>query len=208
MTSGWTGKAPSAVTVLLGAGDGSFGAPKTTSLGTGAGSTSGVVLADMNGDGKVDAVVTYFTSDANIAVLLGQGDGTFGPPLARSLGVVPTYAQLGVGDFNGDGAQDVVTAGPGGLVLLEGKGDGTLLAPSAVGSEPRAESFAVADFDRGQPLRLRDRGRLQGPRLSRSRGRDLRGARRRALGGLHGDRDRRRRGRGDRSVVPTATGRS
>ena len=39
----------------------------------------GVTVADVNGDGIPDLVVANYASDT-ISVLLGNGDGTFGPP--------------------------------------------------------------------------------------------------------------------------------
>jgi hypothetical protein len=85
---------PGDVVVLLGKGDGSFQAgvsyPTTGSGGQ-------VVAEDFNGDGKLDLLLGG-------GVLLGKGDGTFGPVEVFPGGGSP----LVVGDFNGDGKQDVV----------------------------------------------------------------------------------------------------
>ena len=77
--------------LLLGQGDGTFltaPAPTTTQTGP-AGLWSSVQAADLNGDGLLDLVLTADGSNANLpasgsgmAVQLGQGDGTFGPPTA------------------------------------------------------------------------------------------------------------------------------
>ena len=64
------------ITVFIGDGTGSFGAGTTFSAGHMPGA---VALADINGDGKVDAVVSDFYS-MDLMILFGNGDGTFVPP--------------------------------------------------------------------------------------------------------------------------------
>jgi hypothetical protein len=86
-----------------------------------------VVAADVNGDGKPD-LVSCNIGDGTISVLLGNGDGTFQPPVAYSAGEVNAVA---VGDFNGDGKPDIAVANGGGagtpkqISILLGNGDGT-----------------------------------------------------------------------------------
>ena len=64
------------ITVFLGDGTGSFATGTTFSAGHEPGA---VTLADVNGDGKIDAVVSDFYS-MDVMVLLGNGDGTFAAP--------------------------------------------------------------------------------------------------------------------------------
>src|SRR5258708_29411823 len=75
-----------AVGVLLGNGDGTFQAAVTYSSGGFANFNSDVVIADVNGDGKLDLVVMNGCSSAcdsilppqgSVSILLGNGDGTF-----------------------------------------------------------------------------------------------------------------------------------
>ena len=64
-----------------------------------------VELADLDGDGTLDAV-TVGLSPARYAAYEGRGDGSFGVELANgSLYLQPT--DLVVGDFDGDGILDV-----------------------------------------------------------------------------------------------------
>jgi FG-GAP-like repeat len=63
------------VTILLGNGDGTFQAPATYATGRYA---TSVAIGDLNGDGKPDLAVTDGSpSSGSVAILLGNGDGTF-----------------------------------------------------------------------------------------------------------------------------------
>ena len=60
------------LSVLVGNGDGSFGAKVDTPVGV---TPSGVTVADVSGDGKPDVVVT--NTSGVLSILVGNGDGTF-----------------------------------------------------------------------------------------------------------------------------------
>ena len=69
---------------------------------------------DFNGDGKPDLAVT---NASGVSVLLGNGDGTFQPPITTPLDhgyVIGGNGEMVAGDFNGDGRLDLAVADFGG----------------------------------------------------------------------------------------------
>jgi large repetitive protein len=136
-TASTCGSAEGVVSVLLGNGNGTF--QPALSFGSGASVGAQVAVADVNGDGKLDLIVTNFQGEANgdgtAAVLLGNGDGTFQSPVLYDSGV-PGANVVAVADVNGDGVLDLLVAdgcfeycsGDGAvtrLSVLLGNGDGT-----------------------------------------------------------------------------------
>src|SRR5207249_9457497 len=98
---------PTTVSVLLGNGDGTFG--PETDLTTGINSHS-VAIADLNADGRPDLAVANFGYCGlySVSVLLGNGDGTFGPRTEFAAGCCPH--SVAIGDRNGDGRPDLAVA--------------------------------------------------------------------------------------------------
>ncbi len=96
------------VDVLLDGGDGTFTNAGTFDLNYGA---TSVAVGDFNQDGNAD-VAAATTGDSGLpgsgGVLLGNGDGTFQPPVSEIVETVPRA--VAVGDFNRDGFPDLVTA--------------------------------------------------------------------------------------------------
>ncbi|MEM7307281.1 MAG: VCBS repeat-containing protein [Planctomycetota bacterium] len=136
------------VSVLLGAGDGTFGAPIVHSRGTFLGSTnpSAVAVLDLDGNGNPDVVVGG-QNPAEAQVWLGDGTGA----LAYGSGhAVDHYASdLAAGDLDGDGVPDLAVASSlsASVSFLLGDGAGGFGGPavSDVGSAP--QSIALADLD-------------------------------------------------------------
>jgi FG-GAP-like repeat len=131
------------IQVALGHGDGTFSTPTTVagpSIMTAV--SNGLVVADMNGDGVPDIIAlgsTASTYDAQVAVALGNGDGTFKAPILTSYAgqYLNSYQGIAVGDFNGDGKPDVAITDPyvqtnSGISL--GNGDGTLQTAGTAGA--------------------------------------------------------------------------
>ena len=115
------------VSVLLGNGDGTFQPPVSYTLPL---EPTMVAVGDFNGDGKADLAVTgdvspYSESVGTVSVYLGNGDGTFQPPVVHTMGFVPGY--IVAADFNGDGIADLAVTDFYGveLSILLGNGDGT-----------------------------------------------------------------------------------
>jgi len=115
------------VSVLLGNGNGTFGARRSFGGGTGT-SPWDNALADINGDGKLDIVAADSNLQDKLSVFLGNGNGSFQARVVYSNGFFPRT--IAVGDLDGDGKLDVVTtdfsASPTSVFL--GNGNGTFKA--------------------------------------------------------------------------------
>ncbi|HZS59836.1 MAG TPA: VCBS repeat-containing protein [Gemmatimonadaceae bacterium] len=129
---------------------GSFAAATTISTAAG---PYAPVLADLNGDGKPDLIVTS-DSSATVAVFLNNGSGGFGPETDYPVGSVSRG--VAVGDFNGDGKLDIVVANrtSNSVSVLLGNGDGTFQprVDYPTGSNP--QNVVVGDFNRDGKLDL------------------------------------------------------
>lgn len=93
----------------------------------------GIVVADFNGDGKMDLAVGDYGDpnvgdDGGVKLFLGNGDGTFQPATNTVAGKNPCldHACLVSADFNSDGKVDLAAANnDSSLSVLFGRGDGT-----------------------------------------------------------------------------------
>lgn len=103
------------LTVLLGNGDGTFGAPE--SYPASRTRWRSVVVADFNGDGIPD-LATAQDFGNSIAVLLGNGDGTFGNAILMGAGGQYSTGHLTSADFNGDGIPDLAVPDGGKVDVL------------------------------------------------------------------------------------------
>ena len=95
------------VTILLGNGDGSFKPGLANSAG-GYGPGS-LTIADLNADGVADLAVGKTQSGA-IAILTGNGDGTFAAVMNFATATSQNSGNIAAADFNGDGIPDLADA--------------------------------------------------------------------------------------------------
>jgi FG-GAP-like repeat/Putative Ig domain len=96
------------VGILLGNGNGTFQPTVTYPTTSGALTGPGAITAgDFNADNKVDLAITNQANNT-VAILLGNGDGTFQSPSESTTGNFA--AGVAAGDFNGDGRLDVAVA--------------------------------------------------------------------------------------------------
>jgi FG-GAP-like repeat len=109
-----------------------------------------VVLADLNGDGRLDIAVANERSD-NVSILLANGRGGFTPAHASPFAAGHSPNDLAVGDFNHDGHPDLAFANheTQSLTILLGDGRGGFAptSPAAVVVRPHPHGIASADFD-------------------------------------------------------------
>jgi hypothetical protein len=118
----------SCVEVLLGNGDGTFRAPITTPLPNGL-TGYAIAIGDFNNDGKLDvAVVGEAFPNYEVAILLGNGDGTFSAGGDYLLGA--PSGSIATGYFTGDKKRvDLAVTNESALAVLLGNGDGTFQQP-------------------------------------------------------------------------------
>ncbi|MEP6652137.1 MAG: VCBS repeat-containing protein [Myxococcales bacterium] len=118
----------SGASVLLNAGDGTFGAPAKYAAGS---TPFWVAIGDLNGDGKPDIALTSASGGGGVAVLLNLGAGKFGAAIVYATGTSP--GGIAIGDLNGDGFPDIATLYSlpdcNGVSVLVNRGTGTFLAP-------------------------------------------------------------------------------
>jgi hypothetical protein len=139
------------INVLLGNGDGTF-APFTRFVIAPAGTLPVRVAAgDVNGDGNIDLVSINrtATSSTSVAILLGNGDGSFGAGTLIDLGANSgaSGTDVKLGDVSGDGKVDIVASTLRGYAVLLGDGLG---------------AFAVQPFRTHSPITLIELADLDG----------------------------------------------
>ena len=151
--------------VQLGNGDGTFGSPSF--YGTGP-LPLGVVLADFNGDGKLDAAFADAVcspdcapekpnSPGAVSIVLGFGDGTFVGGTEYSILAAPfSNGAMLSADFTNNGNLDiaVVQSSQSSVGVLLGNGDGTFQAETSFSTAQSTDAVAVGDLRNNGDLDL------------------------------------------------------
>ncbi|HKE00403.1 MAG TPA: VCBS repeat-containing protein, partial [Planctomycetota bacterium] len=144
---------PFLVTVVGGSAGGGLGAPSQYVAGPATGiAPTAIALADVGGDGKLDAIVA--SHGGTFVVLTGSGTGSFGP--VATFPVPTLHATLAAADLDADGDADVALAPTptGALAVALGDGAGHFGAASVFDAGMAVSSIAVGDLDRDGALDL------------------------------------------------------
>ncbi|PYL16782.1 MAG: hypothetical protein DME30_08565, partial [Verrucomicrobia bacterium] len=154
--SNGVGSPANSIAVYLGKSDGTFAPPVYYAAGGNPTFPYQVVVGRVrSGNGPEDLVVV--DGGANkVTVLLGNGDGTFQPPITAA-SFVGGVTAAAIADFNGDGKPDIVVAAWGGsgdtggnlntVAILLGNADGTFQAPVFYQSANNPYGVAIGDFN-------------------------------------------------------------
>ncbi len=126
--------------ILINNGDGTFRDETSTRLPqTVSGNTDewplAIRLADLNGDGAIDIGVSDSEENQSAvpAFYLNNGDGTFAPmPLAAA-----PHPLMDIGDVNGDGRADIVSATTAGQAGADDYGVNLQIAPTVAKPKPK-----------------------------------------------------------------------
>lgn len=151
------------ISIYTGNGDGTFG-PKVNLAPEQPFHYTSIVVGDVNHDGILDLVATnpedpQVLGDLELPfptmlLYLGNEDGTFWPP--RDLFVEAEAFFVAIGDLNGDGHPDLVTANtlPSSISVLPGNGVGTFGADKTYSTGSNPWYVESGDFNRDGHLDL------------------------------------------------------
>lgn len=136
------------IRVLLGDGSGGVGGSVEypTSMSPSYNSQA-LIATDLDGDGNVDLIGRG--APASVAVMLGNGDGTFGGETLYLLATTGSMDRFVVGDLDGDLDPDVAApvAPSGQLSVILNNGDGSFGPPSFYSSGALGGDVFLGDFD-------------------------------------------------------------
>jgi fibronectin type 3 domain-containing protein len=131
------------ISVLLGNGDGTFGAATNFTVGS---APHSLVTLDFNGDGNPDVATANRNSD-NVSVRLGNGAGGFAAAVNYPVGDGPHGIRAG--DLNGDGRLDLVTVNElsNNATVLLGAANGAFTVFNSFPTGVVPKSLAIVDLD-------------------------------------------------------------
>jgi hypothetical protein len=159
LLTGNFGRPQDSLSVLYGRGDGTFRKVRQFTAGV---SVNDVATGDLNGDGRLDAVLPEFINN-RVQVVLGRPGGRFGAPTAYAIGTGVNEAAIA--DVNLDGRPDIITSvspdsnrdpgspppAPGlkgaGITVLLGNGDGTFAEQKIYSIEGAVAAISPVDVN-------------------------------------------------------------
>lgn len=148
------GTGPFVLHVLIGNGDGTFQRGQNIPLPVGVGGT--ITIADVNNDGKPDLVLGGggLQGQAEIGVLLGNGDGTFQALIVSQFTIngsndADIGSVIGVADFNGDGVVDLAASDAlnGAIYILLGDNAGSFTLKTTLFNGSTPANVLTADLN-------------------------------------------------------------
>jgi len=141
------GSNPGTITIRFGNGDGTLQGPISNPVPHIPGT---VFTGDLNRDGILDLVVgetAAWPHPGDLAVMIGNGDGTFQPAQTYNTGGKGESPFLTVADANSDGKLDILIAHGNTLAVLLGKGDGTFRSRIDSNAGTHLFDIVTADFN-------------------------------------------------------------
>jgi len=146
----------SGVGVMLGVGNGTFGPRVNFSTGA---QSQDLASGDFNSDGRVDLAVSLISPQFSLALLTGNGDGTFNAPVTfDNTAALDDSPAIVATDLDNDGRLDVVLAhmlscfvtpcvAARNITVMLGFGDGTFQTPIEIDVGTGMSRIAVGDFN-------------------------------------------------------------
>lgn len=146
----------SGVSVMLGTGDGTFRPRINFPAGA---QSQDLASGDFNGDGRIDLAVSLISPEFSLALLTGNGDGTFNAPVTfANTATQDDSPAIVATDLDNDGRLDVVLAhmlscfvtpcaAARNITVMLGLGDGTFQTPFEIEIGTGMSRIAVGDFN-------------------------------------------------------------
>ncbi len=133
----------STVSILLGAGDGTFRTQATTPVNLS--QPTAIAIADINGDGIADLVISN-TQGNQVVTVGGNGAGAFVSGQSLS---TPAPGAIVLADFNGDNHEDIAVLNPtdSTVTIFLNSGNGTFATGKTYSTDSNPSGIVIGDFN-------------------------------------------------------------